>query len=157
MQTEPPLASPVAPAPATPAAPAARSERLFRVFTASEHRPPFSFSLGLGPAGLPELIVFGLRDVIAQSLLNQVARDLVAGKVFEQGVPYEDYLVGYPVRFRAVTANGEYAEYLMIGAAFARAPLPALGTFRALQVVCSDHERRFPGESGYNGESQPLL
>ncbi len=144
--------------PAAPAAPApAPAERLFRVHTAAEHRPPFSFSLGLAAAGLPELIVFGLRDTIAQSLLNQVARDLVAGKSLTPGVSYEDYLVGYPVNFREITSNNEYAEFVMIGTAFARVPMPKLGSFRALQVVWSDHSRRFPNDPGYDGERQPLL
>jgi hypothetical protein len=150
---EPPAPSPPPPAPAPPAP----SERLFRVFTAHEQRPPFSFSLGLAPAGLPELIVFGLRDTIAQSLLNQVARDLVGGKQFEAGRHYEDYLVGYPVSFRNVSSSGDYAQYAFIGAAAARVPMPALGTFAVLQIVWSDHSRRFPGEPGYDGESQPLL
>jgi Domain of unknown function (DUF4262) len=143
--------------PVVPPAPAPQSERLFRVFTAHEQRPPFSFSLGLAPAGLPELIVFGLREPIAQSLLNQVARDLVGGKQFEAGLRYEDYLVGYPVSFRNVSSSGDYAQYAYIGAAAARVPLPALGTFAVLQIIWSDHSRRFPGEPGYDGESQPLL
>lgn len=151
----PPPPPPPPPAPAAPRPP--QSERLFRVFTAHDQRPPFSFSLGLAPAGLPELIVFGLREPIAQSLLNQVARDLVGGKQFEAGRSYEDYLVGYPVSFRNVSSSGDYAQYAFIGAAAARVPMPALGTYAVLQIVWSDHSRRFPGEPGYDGEPQPLL
>jgi len=121
--------------PVVPPAPAPQSERLFRVFTAHDQRPPF----------------------IAQSLLNQVARDLVGGKEFEAGLRYEDYLVGYPVSFRNVSSSGDYAQYAYIGAATARVPLPALGTFAVLQIIWSDHSRRFPGEPGYDGEPQPLL
>ena len=125
--------------------------------TAAEHRPTFSFSLGLAAAGLPELVVFGLRAPIAQSLLNHVARDLVGGKQLGTGPPYEDYLVGYPVSFRRASSSGEFAQYAFIGASAARAPMPAIGTFEVLQIVCSDHARRFPGEPGYDGEPQPLL
>jgi hypothetical protein len=130
---------------------------LFRVLTAHDQRPPYSFSLGLGAAGLPELIVFALREPIAQSLLNQVARDLVAGKQFDPGERYEDYLVGYPVKFRSVSSSGDFARYAFIGAATAHAPMPAIGAFSVLQIVWSDHSRRFPGEPGYDGEPQPLL
>ncbi|MEZ6036168.1 MAG: DUF4262 domain-containing protein [Planctomycetota bacterium] len=116
--------------------------------------PCYSYTVGLWHSfEHPEVIVFGLEDVVARELLDALTDELDEGKTFVAGGRYEGLLVGYPVRMLTVPA-AQTARWFELGAA-------AYGDgFPALQMVWPDKEKRWPWDEGAREafvKSQPLL
>jgi hypothetical protein len=111
----------------------------------ADQHPSFAYSVGLAEKNCPELFVFGLREAIATSLITNVGLDLIAGKQLETGKRYDEYLVGYLMYVRPVSANGAYARYA------------SPGDFPVLQIVWCDQYGHFPGEPDYDADPQPML
>jgi hypothetical protein len=69
--------------------------------------PGWSFTIGLEDVlGVPELIVIGLKDEIAHSLLNECARRLQSGARFGTGRREQGLLSNVECEFRPVEKNG---------------------------------------------------
>ena len=119
------------------------------VFDAQGRRPAFSYSIGFEQTfGHPEIVVFGLRREVAQTILSDIAGDLANGVRFE---PYERLgnVLGpdLEVQFRPVREQA-FAEYLGRAVQFYGKP------FRAWVMIWPDKEGRLPGEPGCRMTSQ---
>ncbi len=112
-------------------------------------RPPWAYTVGLTPLGLPELVATGLPLGGAARLLNDVAAHVVHAAAPQPGeqVP----LVGGPViEIVKVTDPAAHLEIAV--------ELYGPGV-RALQVVHADDRGHWPWQVGYRGVrgGQPVL
>jgi len=119
--------------------------------TATE--PPFSYTVGLTEAGLPELIVVGVSHEVGVVILDKLARQSLAEEL-EVGRQYD-------------LANGDQVLTFLIGQvsrANSRKYLLAAGhhygqhRVKALQVFWPSEHGLFPHDSGWDRyEIQPVL
>ncbi|HLQ39190.1 MAG TPA: DUF4262 domain-containing protein [Planctomycetota bacterium] len=107
--------------------------------TMARHGTPYAYTIGLTHRfGHPEIVICGLDEAQAESLLELVTEDVAEGKRFEPGRDYDGLLHGYPAKFRALSAV-RVAEYLGVARwAYDGAP------FTALQLFWPDKQGRFP-------------
>jgi hypothetical protein len=117
--------------------------------------PGWSYTVGLGDTlGCPELIVIGLKEGVAYSLLNECATRLQQGIRFEQGSRARDLLANVECEFRQVEKRWlrqtmGYAVWFYGG-----------DDFSGLQCVYPDMDNRFPWDEAFDvnwRERQPLL
>lgn len=79
---------------------------------AEDDLPPFAYTVGIEhTSGAPELIVVGLKQPLAQSVLNQYNRRVRAGERFCDGQQSSGFLEGFDCLFRTVD-RAHYPEYL---------------------------------------------
>jgi hypothetical protein len=65
-----------------------------------EEGPVFSYSIGLyHRLGVPEMLVLGLPSKLCHSMINGYRNDIRAGKIFEPGNFYPDFLEGFEILF----------------------------------------------------------
>lgn len=110
-------------------------------------RQPFAYTVGLTDCGLPELVITGMDEVAAATVLNAVAgqvlrADLVIGtRVHLCGLALEVIHVDRP-ELHLLTAMTLYGDDV-----------------RGLQLVWPDDRGRYPWEAGYRSRraGQPLL
>lgn len=77
-----------------------------------EEEPQFTYSIGINKKqNKPELIIVGLDNELAHSMVNNYKNRLLAGEVFESGKYYSDFLEGFDVCFTEVDKS-HYKEYL---------------------------------------------
>jgi hypothetical protein len=117
--------------------------------------PPFSFSVGITKsAAAPELIVIGLRQELAQILINDYHQRVQAGEVFRAGERYTGFLEGFEVALERV-AESFYEEYLGYNLGFYAGP-----NFEVLQLIYPNTEGIWPwqpeADAGFRAR-QPLL
>jgi hypothetical protein len=123
-----------------------------------ERGPGYAFSIGLfANYGHAELVIFGLRADIAQTIINDVRDRAAAGHQFVDGDISDDILEGgYKVCFWDVPLEA-YDSYLGTAIWFyANSPRP----FPCLQIIWQDRHGRFPWEAGCIPKvkvDQPLL
>jgi len=117
--------------------------------------PGWSFTIGLEELlGVPELIVIGLKDEVAHSLLNECAHRLQEGirlgpRRRERGLLSDVECEFRPVEKRWLKQTMGYAAWFYGG-----------DDFQALQCVYPDLANRFPWEEGFSKDwrsRQPLL
>ncbi|MCR6658666.1 MAG: DUF4262 domain-containing protein [Asticcacaulis sp.] len=112
---------------------------------ASEEMPGFNFTTGFQVnLGVPEIIVFGLRDQVAHGLLWNFYRDLKAGKRYETGQPYADFLEGFEICFQVVDKS-QYHNHLGWSRWFY-----AGDEFDCWQLIWPDKLGKFPWEANFN-------
>ncbi|WAL63499.1 DUF4262 domain-containing protein [Amycolatopsis cynarae] len=87
---------------------------------------------------VPEAVVVGLPEQMAQVLLDAYVDRAATGDGFEPGKVYEDFFEGVPVTFERVHP-GHYPEYF--GSAFLVYPE---GDFPALQIIVASGEGKWP-------------
>ena len=76
-----------------------------------ETGPRFSYSIGIEQSSRqPELIVTGLKQELAHSIINEYNERVRAGEQFETDTPYSGFIGNFDVMFRPVL-KGHYAEY----------------------------------------------
>ena len=77
-----------------------------------ENGPGFSYSIGLFENyGHPEIIIIGLRQDLAHTLLNNMAYDIKEGEAFNSGQYYDSVLDGYHCYFGKVSKS-HYKDYV---------------------------------------------
>jgi hypothetical protein len=117
--------------------------------------PGWSYTIGLSDVlGCPELIVVGLKEGVAHSLLNECARRLQQGLRFEQGSRAQDLLANVACEFRQVEKHWlrqtmGYAVWFYGG-----------DNFSALQCVYPDLNNHLPWDEAFDvnwRDRQPLL
>jgi len=73
--------------------------------------PPFSYSVGIERSmGAPELVVIGLRQALAHSIVNEYNRRIRGGEHFWAGDLVSGFIEGFDCEFRAVDVS-HYHEY----------------------------------------------
>ena len=73
------------------------------VFDPEDQLPPFTYSVGIQESsGEPEVVVFGLKNTLAQSVVDNYNRRIREGECFEPGRRYTDFLEGFEVYFEPV-------------------------------------------------------
>ena len=87
---------------------------------------------------VPEAVVIGLPEQMAQVLLDAYVDRAATGGPFQVGKVYTDFFEGVPVTFEHVHPQ-HYAEYL--GSAFVVYPD---GDFPALQIIVATPEGKWP-------------
>jgi hypothetical protein len=115
--------------------------------------PPFSYTVGLTEAGLPELVIIGLPENVAGTILNMLAKrsletDLEVGQRYElpNGDQNLEYLIG-PV------SSPSRRSYLKMAAV-----LYDRHRVKALQVIWPSKDGLFPTDEGWDlAEVQPTL
>jgi hypothetical protein len=111
----------------------------------------FSYTVGLAGKGLPEFIVFGWDQGLAQSVLNHLALRAIGGEPFAADRELVGVLEGHTLRTYQV---GDSSEHLtMSNARYRRGGDPVA----ALQLVWPDMAGRWPGDPDCNITWQPLL
>jgi hypothetical protein len=106
--------------------------------------PAFAYTIGLYEKfGHPEIIVFGLPHESMHGILNRCGNMIRDGKRFDIEEPVSGVLEDYEVRFRAVTSEESYANYLGYGCRHYGGH-----TFPVFQLLWPDKEHRFPGDAG---------
>lgn len=73
--------------------------------------PPFSYSVGIWKsAGVPELIVVGLKQPLAHFIVNEYNRRIRDGERFAPGKVADGFVEGFPCIFQTVdrTCYGNY-------------------------------------------------
>lgn len=120
---------------------------------ATETAPPFSYTVGLTDAGLPELIIIGLPTNVAGIVLNRLAKESLTEEL-ETGRKYDlpngdqtlPYLIG-------TVSSVNRREYLKVAAS-----LYDRHRIKALQVIWPSKEGLFPEDDGWDlAEVQPVL
>jgi hypothetical protein len=110
--------------------------------------PPFAYTIGQEPKGLPELIVFGLPPQVAGAMLYTMAGHMeaehAAGRPMGAGfITVPDVPVRHALLEVSVAAASRYATV---------AHDRSEGKARYLQVIWPDESGLFPWESGYEDE-----
>lgn len=110
-------------------------------------KPGFSYTVGLTPRDLPEVLVYGLPPKTATMILNSVARSMTEGTLFVAGRPYAE-LANMPVWFLDV----DDLEPLAVARKL-------YTDVRAIQMVWPDPAGKYPWEDDFDQEMlavQPL-
>lgn len=112
------------------------------------NQPPFAYTVGAWESyGAPELIVFGLRQDVATSILNTALSHHQAGRMFQCGVPeYEVIQNRVPVYFLEVDP-----DLAKVYATFADRYYEH-ENFPLWQIIWPDKNGRFPWEAAYEGD-----
>jgi hypothetical protein len=116
-------------------------------------RPPWAYTVGLSAAGLPELVVTGMRAVPAAELLNDLAAHAVHCGDFDS-----DFAPGA----RIPLVGGPLVEVVEVEVSYAHLDI-AVDLYgrgvRGRQLVHADERGRWPWEPGYRGirGGQPVL
>ena len=117
--------------------------------------PPFTYTVGLFETfGAPEMIVFGLGQDVAHSLLGIYARRLAEGDPIALDVPSTEIIADYACVFVPV-ARSRYLDYV-----FSALWFYGEAEFPVYQLVWPDPSGRFPWhpEAGRRFRSeQPVL
>ncbi len=102
--------------------------------------PPYSYTVGLADAGLPEVVVMGLDPRTSQVVLNEVARNLKSGALeLVENSNFDEVFRSFPARFRKMDSV-ETADALKVAARIHGAvPL-------AWQLIWPDPHGFFPGD-----------
>ena len=109
-----------------------------------------TYSVGLLPSGMPELLLTGIVGKQGVMILNEVVRVLRAsGAVPTDGGTVEK-AVNVPLRLRVIDADAARAYMRMASERHGRQE-----EFRALQVMWPDASGTFPDEEGYDGHGLP--
>ncbi|MEV6907288.1 DUF4262 domain-containing protein [Amycolatopsis sp. NPDC051071] len=113
-------------------------------------QPAYAYTVGLTDAGMPELVVTGLRERRSGQLLNFLAQEAVRSGPPEPGEVLPA-AVGWPA-----------LEVVPLSAPFVHMPTAVLlygEDFRALQVVYEDEHGRWPWDREFRGGTggQPVL
>lgn len=106
---------------------------------------PFSYSTGFQVApGVPEVIVVGLPQETAHTMLWEVFTQAKAGLKLEPLKPYDQFIEGLNVYFQPV-ARRFYADYLGWNGWFYGGE-----AFDCLQMIWPDQAMRFPWQATFD-------
>lgn len=105
--------------------------------------PPFSYTVGLGDKGLPELIVFGLPQEVAHGIISNAVDLLIDGKL-KLGEPASE--IGNLALFPQLIATDVAGDYIFQANHRAGTLLPAI------QLVWPDSDGKFPWEQEFDQE-----
>jgi len=115
--------------------------------TADEAGPAFAFTIGLfHNYGHPEIILFGLQQEVAHSVLNLIGAAVKSGQRFRTGERSREFLEQHECAFVAFPIEA-YHDYLGYARWFYTGD-----EFPALQCVWADVEGMFPWDAGVNNE-----
>jgi len=117
--------------------------------------PHWSFSIGVFESWQhPELVVFGLKEETAHTLLAQLVNRVKEGERFTVEHDYDDILDDYSCRFVTVDPQW-YAAFL----GYAQWFYESADGFPALQLVWPDKGGRYPWDDGFaiTDGTQPVL
>jgi hypothetical protein len=110
--------------------------------------PGFAFTTGFWvSAGVPELIVFSLRNEVSNAILWDIYRAVAVGLVLSPGARLEGF-ANHPFYLRPV-AKEHYPEHLGWSRWFY-----AGDDFPCLQLVWPDRSGAFPWEEGFDSSMQ---
>ena len=119
--------------------------------------PQFQYTVGLAAHDRPELIVFGLRHDIGQTILNDLAQRVRDGEQFTAGQTLPDVFAhDYPCLLIEVI---DTSEHLTVANRLYRRtdPFGARIPVGALQLVFQDSAHRWPWEPDSAVADMPLL
>jgi hypothetical protein len=114
---------------------------------ADEHGPGFVYSVGMmHTLSHPEIIMFGLDNDFLAAVINDMGRQIRAGRNFAALGLFEDLLEGCACKVIEVSArwHSEYLGFAMWHRCYAGQP----GSLRALECLWPDKQGRFPDEAG---------
>ncbi len=108
--------------------------------TAARRAPSFVYTIGMTPAGLPELLIVGLPIALAHQILS-CAVHMHTGTEITDG---DEVDLGFSVKFRAATV-APLPVARLFGIAHRVYPAQVIS---AIQLMFPDEHGRFPGEDG---------
>ncbi len=118
--------------------------------------PHFTYTIGLYPTIMPELIMFGIRPDGATTLFHQIVKKRKdEGMIFESGKTYEGISEKYPLYFHQVDRE-HYHRYVLAAIRWHN----ETREFPLYQVVWPDTASRFPWQANFEErftKDQPLL
>ena len=101
--------------------------------------PPFAYSIGITQeTGAPEVVVIGLKQPMAHSVVNEYNRRVRDGERFEFDKPYAGFLGGFDVFFGDVPLS-VYEDYFGQNLDFYGGP-----KFKVMQVIWPTTKGVFP-------------
>jgi hypothetical protein len=108
----------------------------------------FSYTVGLSTLGFPEVITYGLPQLVAQACLNRIGQQVSAGKPPRVGTMVEHVFQG--LRGYLLDAS-DTSDLVVVGQVYPE--------IVAAQLIWPDRHGRFPWEAGYDRWrcAQPLI
>jgi len=123
--------------------------------SSTKYSPSFAYSIGLTETyDHPEIICFGLSNDLAQEIINDVAEIIKNGDIIEIGENYYKIFKDSRATFLNVDKRS-FSDYFGAGLNYYENK-----KFKALQLVWTDRNDKFPWEENFEEEflySQPLL
>jgi len=117
--------------------------------------PPFSYSVGIEKsAGQPEVIIVGLRNELAHSMINEYCERVRAGERFQPGQRVSGFLEGFDCEVRQVDPR-PYREYVGWDLWLYKGE-----SFRLVQLVYPSTSGYWPWDEGSSDDFrrfQPIL
>ena len=103
---------------------------VMHVFDVEGDFPPFAYSIGIQQeTGAPEVVVIGLKQPMAHSIVNEYNNRVRGGERFEVGKYYDGFLEGFEICIGAVP-HSVYDDYFGQDIDFYGG-----GDFQVLQVI----------------------
>lgn len=115
---------------------------------AEETRPPYSYSMGLGRRGLPDLIMVGVPEIGGKDCIGELARMLIEGNELPQNEPIHGVLPAIPLMLRPVPP-AVARDWLLL------AQEGVSADWKVLQVCWPDPEGKFSWEPGSDPKWAP--
>jgi hypothetical protein len=85
---------------------------VMHIFDPDGDLPPFAYSIGIQQeTGAPEVVVIGLKQPMAHSVVNEYNRRVREGERFEVGKYYDGFLEGFEIRIGAVSFGQDIDFY----------------------------------------------
>lgn len=107
-----------------------------------EENPRFSYSIGIFKRTRhPEIIVTGVKQELANWLINEYNERIKAGETFDSNVFYKDFLENFDVTFKEVELK-HYSEYFGWGNWYYKG-----NDFKALQLIYPSTNGIWPWDS----------
>jgi hypothetical protein len=120
---------------------------------AAADTPPYAYTVGLGPAGEQELLLYGLPREVSHRLCSEAVGRMRADGGLQPGRPYTEILSGFSAVFLPIPDPRATDEFAVVRRLWRGQP------FEALQLVWPDRQGRFPWEEGCEvavAAAQPL-
>jgi hypothetical protein len=109
-------------------------------------RPPLSYTVGLWGFGHPELVVFGIHERHAQTLLNELGERVRAGEVLQAGDEVVSQLLRPNPQLRLLPLPNAADVTLDVQRTYGT---PGGQAIPALQVCWADIDGTYPWEPGF--------
>ena len=112
-----------------------------------ETDPRFTYTIGMMQTlDHPELVIVGLEDKTAATILNLIGAEIRGGRPFREPGLYEGIVKGFACKTRSVPVSSHpaYLGYAM----WHRRHVNKTGTLEAVQILWPDKAGLFPDEAG---------
>lgn len=116
--------------------------------------PAFAYTVGLGDAGWPDMVLSGIHGDQSRMILNEAVSWLRHREIRPADGMLIEGAVSVPLRLRALDGVSGHAHARLAGERHVRLGLD-FDDFHVLQLLWPDRSGRFPDQPGYDGTGLP--